>query len=52
MRENIDLLFDVMRNEISVMYEHGDNEQALYNELLTCDIDIYNYYLDFYLDDN
>lgn len=51
MRKDFNLLFDAMKNDISVMYEHGDNERSLYNELLTCDMDIYNYYLDFYLYD-
>lgn len=50
MRKDLKKLFDVMRCQIDVMVEHENNDELLLNELLTCSNEIYNYYLDFYLD--
>ena len=47
-KDEIEKLFDVMRCEISVMSEYGDCEKLLEKELLTCDENIFNNYLEFY----
>ena len=46
--KEIEKLFNVMRSEMFVMSEYGDNENALKYELFTCDNDIFNDYLEFY----
>ena len=48
--ELIKKLFDVMRNQIEVMAEHGDSEKSLMRELCRADADILNEYKAIFLD--
>ena len=43
-------LFQIMRNDLSVMAEHGDNEQSLYNEIMTADPEIIAAYTETYME--
>lgn len=42
-------LFEVMRTQMEVMSEHGDNETSLFNEILTADTEIIEAYKSLYL---
>lgn len=48
-KAEIKTLFDAMRSDFTTMAEHGDNEQALLQELLTCDDKILQIYKDTFL---
>ena len=43
-------LFEAMRNDLSVMAEHDDNEQSLYNEIMTAEPDIIAEYAETFLE--
>lgn len=45
----INTLFNTMRNDLGVMAEHGDNEDALLDELRTATPDILACYADTFL---
>lgn len=47
--ELIDKLFYAMRADIETMSEYGDNESALYHELLTADEEILEAYAETFL---
>ena len=42
-------LFEIMRNDISVMAEHNDDENSLLNELMTADQDIIDIYTETFM---
>ena len=42
-------LYNTMRCDISVMNEHGDNEQSLYDEIMTADDEILETYAETFL---
>ena len=45
------LIFDAMSSEMGVMAEWGDDEAALMQEVMNCDIDILMEYKSNYLDE-
>ena len=49
MDEKRKALYEIMRCDICVMAEHGDDEQSLYNELQTATPDIIQAYTEIYL---
>ena len=44
-------LFEIMRNDMETMSEYGDDEAALYNELMTADNDIISTYASVFIED-
>ena len=43
-------LFEIMRNDLETMAEYGDNEAALYNEIMSADDDIISAYKSVFMD--
>lgn len=50
MDETRERLYEAMRNDLSVMAEHGDSEESLLEEIKTADQDILEAYIETFLD--
>ena len=46
------LIFDAMSSSLSVMAEYGDDEAALMQEIMNCDVDILNEYKSIWIDED